>query len=287
MWGGGGETKGCKEHNLRGMCLKMSPPSRESTAEQEEPTPGGLRDLLVKEKKKKKCPRSRKLTTAGVSRLLTKAIETSERMNSKNKLNEKRVTRHLIYFVLACSEINRSLRKAAVLTIWRNEYWSNITILQYIVSSRLRLWQTTLVLITLRNNNISEISWGKCCGVNADGTQRSRENIRLTHSFFFFHFIASVLILNVINKLFGSSKPGGQHPHSTWTRSVGCCSSSAAWNDWSFIKDRPQPPSFWHKLSPFSDFFATTVTLVIICTSMGLKVKRHITSTSRHSSHDI
>lgn len=37
----------CKEHNPGGMCLKMSPPSRESTAEQEGMMPGGPGDLII------------------------------------------------------------------------------------------------------------------------------------------------------------------------------------------------------------------------------------------------
>lgn len=53
------KTKGCKEHNLGGMCLKMSPPSRESTVEQEGMMPGGLRDLIAKN-----CQRSKSFNSS-------------------------------------------------------------------------------------------------------------------------------------------------------------------------------------------------------------------------------
>ncbi len=40
---------GCKEQHPAGMCLKMSPPSHESTVEQKGMTvPGGYRDLIIK-----------------------------------------------------------------------------------------------------------------------------------------------------------------------------------------------------------------------------------------------
>lgn len=59
IWKEKKKTKGCKEHNLGGMCLKMSPPSRESTVEQEGMMPGGLRDLIVKN-----CQRSKSFNSS-------------------------------------------------------------------------------------------------------------------------------------------------------------------------------------------------------------------------------